>query len=345
MSIHRSTARTITNFVVAAVAGLLSQAPTLALAAGTDVRGGQDHPLVTRFAGSRLVGYFHRDWEQTQFPLGNETDSDERLKKAVSVEGVVTRLFYLSPVGKTPLEVHRNYQQAFAKAGLKVKWSCELNCGTVSFRWHFGPVSNGATWVEDNLKSARADRRWNMSDIVGLDDGRGFYGTISQGGRDVHVWVYTSIAGYEEVNASGTVIEIAEPKPMETGQVAVDANAMGKGIAAEGRIALYGIYFDTGKATLKPESDAQLAEMAKLLSAQPQLNVYVVGHTDTQGALDANLLLSKQRAEAVRDALVARYKVASARIAPQGVGPLSPVATNANDAGRAKNRRVELVAR
>jgi OOP family OmpA-OmpF porin len=334
--------------VAARIVALLSIAsiPCAAVAAAAaDVRGGQDHPLVTRFAGSRLVGYFHRDWEQTQFPLGNETDSNERLKKAVTVEGAVTRLFYLSPVGRTPLEVHRNYQQAFANAGLKVKWSCELNCNTVSFRWHFGAVADGVTWVADSLKSTRADRRWNMSDMVALDEGRGFYGTISQGGRDVHVWVYTSLAGYEEVNATSTVIEIAEPKAMETGQVTVDANAMGKGLAAEGRVALYGIYFETAKATLKPESDAQLGEMAKLLASQPQLNVYVVGHTDTQGALDANLLLSKQRAEAVRDALVARFKIASARIAPQGVGPLSPVASNASDAGRAKNRRVELVVR
>lgn len=328
-----------------AAAFVLTIAPALALAAGPDVKGGKDSPLVTRFPGSQLVGYSHRDWDQTQFPLGPETDSDNRLKKAANVEGAITRLYYLGPVGKTSLEVYRNYQQAFAKAGLKVKWSCDLNCGTVMFRWHFGAVANAVTWSPDDLRSTKGDRRWNMDDLIALDEGRGFYGTIAQGGREIHVWVYTSIAGYEEVNASGTVIEIAEPKAMESGQVTVDASAMGKGLVADGHVALYGIYFDTGKATLKAESDAQLGEMAKLLAAQPKLNVYVVGHTDTQGAYDANVLLSKQRAESVRDALVARFKVASARVMPQGVGPLAPVASNADEAGRAKNRRVELVVR
>ena len=111
---------------------------------------------------------------------------------------------------------------------------------------------------------------------------------------------------------------------------------------ADGKIALYGIYFDTGKAVLKPESQAQVDQMVALLKAQPTLKVYLVGHTDSEGALDANLALSQQRAQAVVDALV-RAKVDAKRLNARGVANLAPVASNAADAGRARNRRVELV--
>jgi outer membrane protein OmpA-like peptidoglycan-associated protein len=105
-----------------------------------------------------------------------------------------------------------------------------------------------------------------------------------------------------------------------------------------------GILFDTGKATLRPESDAALAECAKLLAQSPALKVYVVGHTDNQGGLASNLALSAARADAVVKALVGRFKVAAARLAPYGAGPYAPVAANTTDDGRARNRRVELVA-
>jgi OmpA-OmpF porin, OOP family len=69
----------------------------------------------------------------------------------------------------------------------------------------------------------------------------------------------------------------------------VDAAAMAKGLGDSGHIALYGIYFDTDKAVIKPESRPTLEQIAKLLAGQPQLNVFIVGHTDSQGTFDYNL--------------------------------------------------------
>jgi len=126
--------------------------------------------------------------------------------------------------------------------------------------------------------------------------------------------------------------------------VTATAASLGAGLAETGHAEVPGIFFDTGKATLRPESDASLAECAKLLAAQPGLKVYVVGHTDNVGALAANMALSAARADAVVKALAARFKVAPARLAPFGAGPYLPVAANATEAGRARNRRVELVA-
>ena len=84
-------------------------------------------------------------------------------------------------------------------------------------------------------------------------------------------------------------------------------------------------------------------EIAKLLAAEPALRVYVVGHTDGVGGLEANLKLSQARAEAVAEALVKTHGVAAARLRSFGNGPYAPVATNDSEAGRARNRRVELV--
>jgi outer membrane protein OmpA-like peptidoglycan-associated protein len=105
----------------------------------------------------------------------------------------------------------------------------------------------------------------------------------------------------------------------------------------------YGIEFDFDKAAIKPESEPQLAEMAKYLQANPKTQVFVIGHTDNKGTLDYNLGLSGRRADAVVQALAGKHKIDPKRMAPRGLGPLAPVATNRTDEGRAKNRRVELV--
>jgi outer membrane protein OmpA-like peptidoglycan-associated protein len=118
---------------------------------------------------------------------------------------------------------------------------------------------------------------------------------------------------------------------------------MQKGLGDKGHIALYGIYFDTDKAVVKPESRPTLDEMAKLLNGQPQLRVFIVGHTDSQGSYEHNMTLSRQRAEAVAAALASSYRIARGRLYTAGLGYLAPVASNHTEAGRALNRRVELV--
>ena len=114
-------------------------------------------------------------------------------------------------------------------------------------------------------------------------------------------------------------------------------------MAATGRVALYGILFDTGKADVKPESKPALEEIAKLLKSDSNLKLRVVGHTDNQGSLDGNIALSKRRAESVNAALVGQYGISGQRLSAFGVADLAPVASNAQEEGRSKNRRVELV--
>jgi outer membrane protein OmpA-like peptidoglycan-associated protein len=137
-------------------------------------------------------------------------------------------------------------------------------------------------------------------------------------------------------------VSVIEQEAMKQ-DVSADASSMASSIKASGKIALYGIYFDTGKSILKPESLSTLQEIAKLLNADKTLKLYVVGHTDNVGTFDANLKLSMERATSVVNALVTQHSVEASRLKAFGDGPTAPVATNENEEGRSLNRRVELV--
>jgi OOP family OmpA-OmpF porin len=126
-------------------------------------------------------------------------------------------------------------------------------------------------------------------------------------------------------------------------EVTADAKFMADGISSTGHVAIYGIYFDFNKSDVKPESDPALQEINKLLSNNPNLKVFIVGHTDNVGGVDYNMKLSQARADAVVKALTTKYKVNPQSLKAYGVGQLAPVAPNKTEDGRAKNRRVELV--
>jgi len=128
-------------------------------------------------------------------------------------------------------------------------------------------------------------------------------------------------------------------------EIVATAEGMTKEITTTGRIALYGIYFDTGKTDIGPESESSLKEIAKMLKQNATMKVFIVGHTDNVGGIGANMALSKGRAESVVGELTTKYGVKGTQLAAYGVGSLSPVAPNATEEGRALNRRVELVAR
>ena len=139
-------------------------------------------------------------------------------------------------------------------------------------------------------------------------------------------------------------LDIIAPSVMEEKMVLVKAADMRKALDATGHIALYGLYFDTDKDTLKADARPALDEIAKLLKDSPDLKLYVVGHTDNQGAAAYNADLSLRRATSIVRDLTTGGGIAASRLTPHGAGLYSPVASNTDEPGRAKNRRVELVA-
>lgn len=176
-----------------------------------------------------------------------------------------------------------------------------------------------------------------------LDDAASYLLTARQAKSNTYVVVVASHHWGIPANVFYTV-DVVEVKPLETGLATVNAQALAEDITRTGHAPVYGILFATDKAVIKPESKPVLDEIAKLLRTQPTLKLHVVGHTDNVGALAHNLALSKQRADAVVNALLTNYQIAGVRLQASGVGPLAPVASNAAEGGRGKNRRVELVA-
>jgi OOP family OmpA-OmpF porin len=133
---------------------------------------------------------------------------------------------------------------------------------------------------------------------------------------------------------------IVTGKKMEQ-EIIADASALGDEIKKSGHVAVYGINFDTGKATIQPSSESVLNEIVKLLQDDPSLKLRVEGHTDNVGAAAANQSLSEKRAQAVV-AWLTGHGIAADRLTAKGFGASKPVAENTTDEGRAKNRRVEL---
>jgi outer membrane protein OmpA-like peptidoglycan-associated protein len=124
-------------------------------------------------------------------------------------------------------------------------------------------------------------------------------------------------------------------------QLTFDAEEMRKALDEEGRVAVYGIYFDNDRATLKLGAEKVLIEIVKLMKNNPDLAIEIQGHTDSTGSADHNMDLSTRRAETVKNFLLA-YGIESPRMVSKGYGEEKPVAPNDTEDGRAMNRRVEL---
>ena len=150
----------------------------------------------------------------------------------------------------------------------------------------------------------------------------------------VQIWVSSAGDSYD--------LTVVEEAGMEQ-KVEFTAMELAKALNDTGSVALHNVLFDTGKATLKPESAAALAPVGELLKNDVALKLEIQGHTDNVGQTAANLKLSQDRAAAVKTYLTQTFGIAAARLTTAGFGDTKPVAPNTAEAGRAQNRRVELV--
>jgi OmpA-OmpF porin, OOP family len=166
------------------------------------------------------------------------------------------------------------------------------------------------------------------------DDPNGGWTTlmIAQEGREIWALVQPYYSGKEYH------LVIVEKQGMQQDVVA-DAASLQKGLMQSGHVEVPGIFFDFGKADILPKSQPALEQLAGLLKDNPTLKVWVVGHTDYVGSAETNMSLSNARASSVVRALTQHFKIDARRLAPQGLGPYAPVASNATEEGRAKNRR------
>ncbi|MEZ4793084.1 MAG: OmpA family protein [Gelidibacter sp.] len=114
-------------------------------------------------------------------------------------------------------------------------------------------------------------------------------------------------------------------------------------LMSEGRVSTNGILFDSGSANIKPQSLGIVMQISQVLLQDDNIKLNIVGHTDSDGSDEANMKLSKARAEAVKNALVTIYKISEDRLQTDGKGESVPVADNGTADGKAQNRRVEFI--
>lgn len=303
-------------------------------AQAADIDGSTDHPLVPRYEDSEIVAYSNEEFTDYRL-LNARTENygglDKNHDAALLLEGKVTRISYRAPAERSVLEVFRNYENALDAAGFETIFTCDRDaCGGRNFNHAIAEGSLYSLFGE-----YQAEQRYLAAKLPSPEG-------------DVYAAVYSVMnksGGGPNKDRAMVQLDIIELQPMDDKMVVLDAGKLDAGLAADGKIAVYGILFDFDKADIRPDSEPQLEEIAKLLKESPELEVLIVGHTDNEGALDYNQLLSTRRAAAVVEALTDTYGIDAARLTPVGAGMAAPVATNRTDEGQAANRRVEIVER
>jgi outer membrane protein OmpA-like peptidoglycan-associated protein len=292
-----------------------------------------------RYQGSEIIGYRAPVWDEFELPLGPpEAFSPPRYAESVMVTGLVSRYTYIAPVGRTPSELFRNYQSEFQRLDLQKLY--EKGAGQKGW---FGPTFDQIA-NEDQIGQILAYNESQERVLVGMSN------------DPQPTYYYVFVTAYADgviphplegvVSKNRGLVQLVVVAPQErTDQMSfVSAAVMARYLEDTGRVVLEGLYFDSDRDAVWPDSERVLEEIAQLLRSDPRLKVRVVGHTDNQGAVEHNLELSRRRAANVATMLTSRYGIAAERLDSFGCGPYAPVASNDSEAGRAKNRRVELVA-
>lgn len=312
-------------------------------AQAADVEGAKDHALTGRFEGAEIIEYSYKEFDEYRFIVEQLTSrvKKDNAKHMVTKEGKVTRITYRAPKGTSSLAVFRAYEEALAENDAEIIYECNGNSGEKSCTAkgngnNFKYIAPGYSVLALVFGNAVNEKTRYLVAKTTRPEGDAYVSLqVIQNART------NSDDTSERVFAQ---IDIVEEKAQESKVVMIKASEMAQEIDLNGRVALYGLYFDTDKASIKSESKPTLEEIAKLLKNNPSLKLLVVGHSDNQGDFDYNVDLSKRRAASVKAALVDNYGINSSRLKPWGVGYAAPVASNKGEQGRAKNRRVELVA-
>ncbi len=328
----------------------------------SDIKDSQDNALLKRYERSFIVAYERKAFAEFTLPLSkleevpgkkdNMNNQAYEPKSKKVLEGPYTRLVYLLPAGRSPVEVVRNYQEEIKAKGGKVLFECKgEECGGHQSRSSSGGGGDMSLAMYLYPKSRVTQEYRSTGYCAMMEDikDQRFMAAALPDKAHASVLSYTVVSpdangGCSAINErTVAVVEILEGKAREQKMVTVSSGEMAQAISSGGRVALYGIYFDFNKADVKPESNATLEQVAKLMKDSPGLKLLVVGHTDNVGGFASNTELSRRRAASVVSALSTRFGVGKDRLTPFGVSYASPVASNKTEDGRAKNRRVELV--
>ena len=277
-----------------------------------------DHPLVSPYTGSSIYSKHVKQFDE--YTVFKGWDKAAKQYNTQYLEGKVTKILYKNPPERSILELYRNYKSALEKDGVSLLYECNQK----------------RKECVDGYVGAHLRQQFGIS-AIGNKDGRYMFAKLQQEEQVAYIVL--------AVGNQSTDVHVIEMKQMETGQVALNVIALTEDLDRQGYVVVEGIYFDTNKTDIRPESAPAIEQVVKLLNQRPNLKLYVVGHTDMQGGLSHNMSLSEGRAKSVVKALVNEHGIAADRLEGKGVGPLAPVSSNSGEDGRSKNRRVVLVQR
>lgn len=270
------------------------------------------------------------------FAVGPWTDG--RIERLAVRGAVQQRAWRIANSGQTSLQLATFLSDQLSAQGFSILYQCrDVTCGGYDFRFATQVVGEPAMHVDLGDYRYLAARR--TADQAGAEDDY------------VSLLVSRSPgAGYVQIVQSGAeeaLQTVTTPVTSSMTDPAATADETGQSLAAQlegqGHAVLADLEFATGSSDLGLGPFATLADLAAYLALHPQARVALVGHTDAEGALTANIALSRRRAGSVMARLIEVHGVDPDQLSAEGIGYLAPMGTNRTEAGRTKNRRVEVV--
>lgn len=322
------------KFIVAFAIGMLFISTSIYAQRSADIEGSKDYPLISRFEGSIIEFYKETKWGTYKLPVNEKGTLDWDNSKIL--EGKVVRIQYSTSIDNNSEFVLQNYKTAFKKAGFTILIAIaneELGVSDRPHTWH------AKYYTSDGYYTCLNNSKFGLG--VNFPIWKNNHSFIAshgnKDGKDIYAIIYTVVGD----NITLITQDIIEVEAVETGMVS--AENIAKGIQTDGHIAVYDILFETGKSDIKPESDAAIKNVADYMNTNPAKKFYIVGHTDNVGDFAANMTLSENRAKSVLNELVTKYGVKAENLKAYGVSSLAPIANNAAEEGKKKNRRVDIV--
>ena len=289
----------------------------------------RENGVVPLYEGSRLIYDDQIGFEE--FPLLISEDSVR------ITEGVLRRKWVSAPDDRSPLEIIRNYQVAIEELGGELLYVTRDP----------GSIEVDERKFSELFATHRRGRglATNVMSYNHMPGGMSEFLTARIEGVDAtHYLIVAAGKGHWAAQqAERTYYEIVTIREEGLALDKITMDAIDTGIDRYGRVPVYNILFETGSAEVRPESEEALVVISDFLNQHRFRTFLVVGHTDSVGGYEMNVELSYARANAVVEKLINEYGVERNQIRPVGVGPASPIFSNATDEGKARNRRVEIV--
>lgn len=306
------------------------RAPVMSLIGLLALSGAGSALDLTLPGGASLTREVVEEAASYRLPVGPYRDGD---MPALDLEGrVVIQAWRLRAQATTALQLSAPLRRQLQEAGYELIYECGAQaCGGFDFRYETRILPAPDMFVDLFDYRYLAARR-----AVETDDASYVSIIASRSGATGHVQITQILPeGSDPVEiGSGVAVDIPQPGADEP---------LAQSLVASGHIVLDDLSFETGSASLGEGPFQSLEALADFLKSDSGRRVALVGHTDSVGDLEANIQLSRRRAEAVLERLTSDHDVPRTQLEAEGMGYLAPVGSNLTSAGRQANRRVEAV--